>query len=78
MNGHGLVRRTLVGGNPRPLSDPAIVSPGAEYDLKLCAVTDSKLIFLKRSLGAASAGHHFFNLESVIAFVVEPEYVCYL
>jgi len=77
MDRHGFIRRALVGLNPRTLGYSTIISLGTENDLKFCAVTDSKLLFIKWSLGATSARYHFLNLERVITVVEEPEYVCY-
>ena len=48
---------------------------GREYDFQISAVTDSKLLFGKRSLSASSARCHFENVETIGAGGVQPEYV---
>ena len=68
-------RRTFVCLNSRGLGNPAGVTFCTENNLKLCAVTDSKLLLSQRSLGASSARHHFLDLQGVVTDRVKPESV---
>jgi len=72
------LRRAFVGLDGRAFGDRAGTFGGQEDDFKLSAVTDSKLLLLKRSLSAASARFDVQDFQAVVPDRFDPEDMGYL